>query len=263
MNHPLLGSLLLLGSLSFSAWGKEPEKEKEKKKSEPTMSPAVKTSFFGTHFIITQAQLTSGARNIEVGTTAQLQIGYGHLYKHGFWEVGPILFEGPFSQNADLPLPFTSMGYGAFASIGGTSPDQPLRSPHGAAVGWQLTLQYMDKTDRAIGSGPGNTPPYVGIISNHTTRIMDFSLYPGIFLAWMKKDPRPDIMDPESLKTRVEGYWLQFGYGLPLYTTFDERYFDSGIIPSGGGLPGSEKTRKTGRLQGYTLFASFTVVLGN
>ncbi len=241
----------LLG-FSLSLHGKAPQ---------PTSETPNKASFFAMHYAGYRYQLSSDSRNLLVGNAMQLQVGYGKLREHTFWESGIGLLVGPFTPNPDLPLLSTSQGFGAYTTMGWIARDQPFRNPHGPVIGLQCGLHYIDFTQRSVAntSTQGNIAPYVGMISARSMRVTDLSLYPGFFLSWLPTPPRPDMVHPDSAKTRIEGYWIQIGFGFPLYTRYDERYLDSGML-NADGTPSQQ--RHTGALHGYTTTISLTVLLG-
>lgn len=244
--------LLSLLGFSLSLYGKAPK---------PTSETPNKASFFSMHYAGYRYQLSSDSRNLLVGNAMQLQVGYGKLREHTFWESGISLLVGPFTPNPDLPLLSTSQGFGAYTTMGWIAPDQPFRNPNGPAIGLQCGLHYMDLTQRSVAtaSTQGHTAPYMGMISTRSMRVTDLSLYPGFFLSWLPTPPRPDMVHPDSAKTRIEGYWIQIGFGIPLYTRYDERYLDSGILNTDGI---ASQQRHAGALHGYTTMISFTVLLG-
>ena len=256
--------LFLLSGLPCFLYGKE------EKVPPPTDAKVVqpviahnKNSFFTMRYAGYRYQLTAKDRNLLIGNAMQVQIGYGKLRDHAFWEAGVSLLVGPFSRNPDLPLSSTGQGFGTYATFGWIASDLPIRSPKGPALGIQCGFNYMDMTQRSISSASaqGHAAPYIGAISQRSMRVSDLSLYPGFFLAWLPHIPRPDLIHPDSMKTRIEGYLLQFGFGIPLFARYDERYLDSGIpVPLLSEDPPRQRDR--GNLHGFTVTASFTIVLG-
>ncbi len=222
-----------------------------------------KNSFFTMRYAGYRYELTSDTRNMLVGNAIQAQLGYGKLQEHSFWEAGASLLVGPLSNNPDLPLPSTNQGVGIYTTVGWVTSDLPIRSENGPAIGMQCGLSYMNMTQKSIkaSSAQGRAAPYVGSISDRSMRVSDLSIYPGFFVSWLPTKPRPDVIHPDSIKTRIEGYWLQIGVGIPLYARYNERYLDSGV-PASSPTEELPQQQYKGALTGYTVTASFTVVLG-
>ena len=92
-------------------------------------------------------------------------------------------------------------------------------------------------------------------------RVTSFSIVPSIFFTWLERSARKISNHPDSLKTRIEGYYLNMGFHVPVIAKYNLR-FDN-VIQSDDDEEAIRETNKLkGDLYGFSIVISFTALLG-
>ncbi len=193
-----------------------------------------------------------------IGPAAALQIGYGSIGDYWFANGYVDILLGPYqpTQGGQMDVDYTGTGLSVEAGLSAHSNN--IRSPDGG-YGFVMGFNYGDTQGRGTGiSRKSRRAPAFGFVTQesagldeYSQRVTYFALAPQIFFSWLGQ-PRPIGNTPELLATRIEGYMLTIGGIIPLSANYSVRY----------ATDNNESVRKHGSLYGYSMTASFRIVLG-
>ena len=171
-------------------------------------------------FGITGAQenLKAAGNNQLIGTSAAVQIGYGHIARDWLANFSVDILQGPYQPTYDSQLQVDHSGFGFTAWTGLSAQNTNIRSPEGG-YGFALGLSYGALTGQMMGrnrrdDGQG-TAGDRALIDSYTSHVSKLSIIPGLFFTWLDQ-ARPAGNTPELLMTRIEGLVLLIGAATPV-----------------------------------------------
>ncbi|MFW7379499.1 MAG: hypothetical protein ACOH5I_11870 [Oligoflexus sp.] len=199
-------------------------------------------------FQTSQLALKSGDGDHLLGLSTAVQLGRGWIGDNWFASVSLDIISGPFQSPKQQELVVDFSGTGGTAVLAYSTENQSLRT-YAGNYGFLLGLSYQDVVGRSVGRRSFQTQGVA--VDNWVMRVNNFSVFPAIFFCWLKPEPKSKGNDPQSLMTRIEGYFLTIGISTPLQATYSLSYDENN-------LPQSSR----GDLQGYTLIVSLSTLLG-
>ena len=207
-------------------------------------------------FGITGAQenLKAAGNNQLIGTSAAVQIGYGHIARDWLANFSVDILQGPYQPTYDSQLQVDHSGFGFTAWTGLSAQNTNVRSPEGG-YGFALGLSYGALTGQMMGrnrrdDGQG-TAADRALIDSYTSHVSKLSIIPGLFFTWLDQ-ARPTGNTPELLMTRIEGLVLLIGAATPIAATYNTSYTKGT----------NEVIREHGSLSGYSIVVNLTALLG-
>lgn len=235
---------------------------------EATPSPQVeiRNSFWSFGMSGVRHALKAGNGNEIIGNALTTSFGLGYLRKK-WYSYGTInILLGPYEPIRERQLNVDYDGTGLTYWLGYSAQEMDLRSPEGG-YGFVMGFDYSDITGNSFGRnrqevGDPDSPTNIGLINNYSMRASQLSVVPSIFFCWLEGG-RPKGNTPELLRTRVEGYILTVGFGIPFLSNYRARYTVNVREDEAGKGDIIEKTVKDlGKLEGFSLLINFTSLLG-
>lgn len=196
-----------------------------------------------------QLALKSGDGNHLLGFSTAVQLGRGWIGTNWYANVSLDIISGPYQspKQQDLVVDFSGTGGSAFIAY--SAENQSLRTFQGN-YGFLLGVTYQDVVGRSVGRRVSEVQGVA--VDNWVMRVNNFSLFPAVFFTWLQSSAREAKRnDPQSLMTRIEGYFLTIGISTPMRATYSLHYNEDDI-----------PMRSRGDLRGYTLVISVSTLLG-
>lgn len=220
-----------------------------------------RNAYWAVHLGGLQHNLRSGDGTELRGGSLTFDIGRGYLHENWYVEVDFGLLLGPYQKTGPQKLDMEYSGTSVGVTWGYSAETANLRSPTGN-YGFMLGFQYADITGRSSGERSLTTgsDARVELLSRYRVSIQYASLMPAIFFCWLE-EPRLKGNKPELLVTRIEGYMLTLGIGMPLYATYSSSYNRLIETPRSPETTSKEEKAKGG-LRGYSIVLSFSTLLG-
>jgi hypothetical protein len=210
--------------------------------------------------------LKAGNGNEVLGNTAAISIGTGYL-RHKWYSYGTLnILLGPYEPTRDRQLNVDFEGSGATYWLGFSAQDLDLRSAAGG-YGFVMGLDYSDISGHSVGrnrqeSGDPANPKNVGLINKYSMHVSQLAVIPSIFFCWLEPG-RLKGNTPELLRTRVEGYVLTIGIGIPFLSKYRAGYvMKIKDEETGRGEIVDKSVNETGKLEGFSIIINFTSLLG-
>jgi hypothetical protein len=130
-----------------------------------------------------------------------------------------------------------------------------------------MGIDYSDMSGNSIGRnrrevGDPASPKNIGLINDYSMRVSQLSVIPSIFFCWLEPG-RPKGNSPELLRTRIEGYFLTIGIGIPFLSNYRARYsMKVRDEETGRGDIVDKSVKDIGKLEGYSILINFASLLG-
>ena len=201
--------------------------------------------------------LKSGDGYNLLGSSSEVQLGWGYLSTHWYSNISLDVISGPFQAAHQDSLTLDFSGTGFTTLIGYSAEKGNLRTVKGS-YGFTLGISYADIIGRPV-SNTGELRDN-SKIDKFIMRVTKFSVFPSIFFCWLKP-ARANGNSPELLKTRLEGYILTLGIGVPLRADYKVNLDRTTVDPDDGSESEATEVVKGG-LKGNTIIISFTALLG-
>lgn len=245
----LLGSIPALSEVTFN--------QTEEKRN----------SAWGLGFAGYQHGLKSGDGNNLLGTATAVQLGY--IYIGDTWLINASVdtISGPYLSPQQQNTKLDYSGTGTTISFAMSAEEADIRTYQGN-YGFALGLTYADIVGRVVGQRFDEEQETDKLVM----RVTNFAIQPSVFFTWFEPRARKVSNRPVDLKTRLEGYYLNIGFLVPLITKYQLRWVqlerlepdsDSTTDP----LPGEITTigypqKRKGSLSGFSIIISFWAFLG-
>ena len=221
--------------------------------------------------------LKSGDGYNLLGSSSEVQLGWGYISTHWYSSISLDVISGPFQATHQDSLTLDFSGTGFTGIIGYSAEKGNLRTTEGS-YGFALGFSYTDIIGRPVSNRleirDGSQ------VDQFTMRVNNFSIFPSIFFCWLLPERRLGNT-PELLKTRLEGYILTIGIGVPLRANYKANINRTLIAETDESTTedsdstNSSDTQDTapsdnekisesikGGLKGNTIVISFTALLG-
>ena len=210
----------------------------------------MKTAVWSFGITGSQENLKAAGNHQLIGTSAAVQIGYGHIARDWLANFSVDILQGPYQPTYDSQLQVDHSGFGVTAWTGLSAQKTNIRSPEGG-YGFALGLSYGALTGRMVGrnrrdDGQGNAADRQ-LIDSYTNHVSKLSIIPGLFFTWLD-NARPAGNTPDLLMTRIEGLVLLIGAATPIIATYNTSYTKGT----------NEVVRDHGSLAGYSIILNLT-----
>jgi hypothetical protein len=243
--------LLLFGAeLSVDAFA---EATVETSKQAAANNWPVKKSFWSVSANAINYSLYGDNDHVVEGPAGKISIGYGVVKENFFAFASADLGLGPYAvKQRDLLVDFSSNGGTVMlgSPLKGLAPRDKFGS-YGVLFG----MSYEDVAGRSIGHKRRETTADEVLTERYQLSFVTLSLLAGVFYARFK-EARPDVNEPESLKTRTEGWIVSLTSAFPTYAPYTAKYWPIGRTAM---FP---EVKESGKLSGYLVLLSFHVLLG-
>ena len=209
--------------------------------------------------------LKSADDNEIIGRAGSVSLGMGYIAKS--WVTSGTLdfIMGPYEPSRSNEVDVDFSGTGATAWWGYSAQTLDLRSVDGG-YGFALGISYSDTIGRAVGrnrQSPQN--PYAaeneGRIDDYFIQVNSVSVIPALFFTWLAP-ARSRGNAPDLLTTRLEGWFLTIGAGMPIDASYKAKYSKRAKPDPESFSTGSERVKEKGKLTGYSILISLSGLLG-
>lgn len=246
-------------------------------------APRVRKKVWSVGVTGSRHSLVGSEGNDLVGNAATVQLGTGYISESWYFMGSLDILLGPQEPTRDGEVKVDHVGTGGTVWLGFSAQALNLRSPAGG-YGFALGLSYADSVGRAVGrsnqaiteslasptaEGSASNASSVSI-ENYLIRTTNFALLPAIFFSWLQP-ARPSGNTPDLLKTRLEGYLLTIGVGMPLVAFYQAQYdirnpqLDIADDPPAAAeeeVSDFIRITERGSLRGYSILVTLTALLG-
>ena len=196
------------------------------------------------------------------GGSLTFDLGRGYLHENWYVEVDAGLLMGPYQKTGLQKLDMEYSGTGLGISWGYSAETANLRSPAGN-YGFTIGFRYGDVTGRSSGerTETSKQDQKIETLSQYRISVQYAFLFPAMFFCWLE-EPRLKGNKSDQLVTRIEGYMLTLGIGMPLYATYSSSYNLLGKSLNSDEPVTVKEEKARGGLRGYSIIISFSTLFG-
>ena len=196
-----------------------------------------------------QHSLKSGDANNVLGTATAVQLGYTHIDDTWMLLSSLDVISGPYLSPHQQERNLDYSGTGTTLLVASSAEGADIRSYSGN-YGFALGISYMDIVGRVVGERFDSEQR----IDKLVMRVTNLSFMPSIFFTWLEPKARKVSNRPQDLNTRIEGYFLNIGFQVPMIANYTLRY----------DRIEEERTsiKEKGDLFGFSIIVSVAAILG-
>lgn len=206
-----------------------------------------------------QHSLKSGDANNLLGTATAVQLGYTHISESWILLSSLDVISGPYLSPHQQKKNLDYSGTGGTISLASSAEGANIRT-YAGNYGFALGVSYVDIVGRVVGErfDPDER------IDQLVMRVTNFALMPSIFFTWLDEKARSESNRPSELITRIEGYYLNIGFQIPLIANYTLRYDELVDNPDSQAEDALLRTpiKEKGNLFGFSIIVSFSAFLG-
>lgn len=188
------------------------------------------------------------------GVGGKVSIGYGSVKDTYFSFLSADLLLGPYGlEKKGLLVDY--LGTGVSYNVG--TPIKTLKPRElDGSYGVLLGVSYADINGRSIGHFKHREDNKLyDANESYALKYVEIAFQSGFYYARFK-EARPEINEPDSLRTRVEGWLISLVGSFPLYSPYTASY-----LPISNSAVSDEKI-ESGEMQGYAIVLSLHSLLG-
>jgi len=209
--------------------------------------------------------LKSATKNEVLGRSGNVSLGLGYIEKSWMTSASVDFILGPFEPTYGEEVDVDYSGTGVTWWWGYSAQTLDLRSVDGG-YGFALGLSYADFVGRAVGrnrKAPDNPydPENKGRVDNYLIQVNSLTVIPAIFFTWLAP-ARARGNAPDLLTTRLEGWFLTIGAGMPLDASYKAKYSRREEPDQATQTTSTETVSEGGNLSGYSILVSLAGLLG-
>ena len=202
--------------------------------------------------------LKSGEEASLLDSATIVQLGHGFLGENIYVSYTFDIISGPYNARQQEHVSADFSGTGFSAMIAHTAENANIRTESGN-YGFAIGLGYSDIIGRSVSLKPSVTKNEN--IDQFTMRVTSYTIFPSLFFAWLK-EARPTGNTPELLTTRIEGYMLNMGIAMPLWSRYKLSYLSTPTTQNTASSSSTHVVTTYGYLAGYSLVITFSALLG-
>lgn len=197
-----------------------------------------------------------------VGVSSVVQLGYTHISETYMVLASIDVLSGPYLATPQQAEKLDYSGTGFTVTFASSAEMANVRT-HAGNYGFGIGLTYYDIVGRVVGDRvEGVSPNATTKTDSLVMRSTNFGIMPSIFFTWLAPEVRRVSNRPEDLATRIEGYYLNIGFIVPLFANYSLQYDEINEEGQSDGDVQRIRHKQKNDLFGYSIAISFTAMLG-